>query len=174
LTIKLRKILQKRLFYIGNIRLKINTMYLEQKNKKLRVAIPVIVGSDRLERWEVKCEEESRPDEDALDDYGESDSVGMRCCTSPRQQVGTHSRQNPFLWLLEHYSYDSGYALKSFGHNVLFMELVGLSQISLQGDGQGFEILSYLRSKNWVKYYTQILEFKMSDKQTVCTLALDS
>ena len=55
-----------------------------------------------------------------------------------------------------------------------FMDLVGLSEISLQGVGQGFEILSYLRSENWVKYYVQILEFKLSNKRTVCKLDLDS
>jgi hypothetical protein len=112
--------------------------------------------------------------EDVGQDDMSYDSLEMRCCSNPHRLVGFQTRQKPFLWLLEHYSRDFGYALKSFGHNILFMELVGLSEISLQGVGQGFEILTYLRSENWVKYYAQILEFKLSDKRTVCKLDLDS
>jgi hypothetical protein len=40
-------------------------MYFEQKNKKLGVAIPHIVKSDRCEQSQVKGEEENGPEEDA-------------------------------------------------------------------------------------------------------------
>lgn len=40
-------------------------MYFEQKNKKLGVAIPDIVKSDRREQSQVKSEEENGPEEDA-------------------------------------------------------------------------------------------------------------
>jgi hypothetical protein len=40
-------------------------MYFEQKNKKLGMAIPVSVKSDRREQCQVESEEESEPEEDA-------------------------------------------------------------------------------------------------------------
>jgi hypothetical protein len=169
------KLLQKRLLYIGEISLTMNIINFEQKTKpheeqECTSVESVTVGTgqihDRLKALGNK--------QNLIQDEMSYDSLDMRCCSSPHQLLGLKTRQKPFLWLLEHYSRDFGYALKSFGHNILFMDLVGLSEISLHGVGQGFETLTYLRSENWVKYYTQILEFKVSDKTTVCKLDLDS
>jgi hypothetical protein len=169
------KLLQKRLLYIGEISLTINIINFEQKTNPHQEQDCTSVESlkfgteqshDRLKGLGHK--------QDLMQDEMSYDSLDMRCCSNPHQLLGFQTRQKPFLWLLEHYSRDFGYALKSFGHNILLMDLVGLSEISLHGVGQGFEILTYLRSENWVKYYTQILKFKVSDKRTECKLDLDS
>ena len=62
--------------------------------------------------------------------------------------------------------------IKSFCHNDLMCELVDLKQISLSEKYEGFEVLSYISSINWLSLYSKMLSFIIRYDQE--SLQLDS
>lgn len=73
----------------------------------------------------------------------------------------------PYFSLIENHESPSDYIyLVGFSHNEKLKELFDIKLISLAGLSEGFEVLKYIFTCDWVTYYNKLLEFKLNRDQS--------
>ena len=71
----------------------------------------------------------------------------------------------PYFKITEKSSLDhAGGHLISLAHNKQMSDLIGVSEPKLNGELEGFEVFSNLKTSNWVHYYLLIMTFKTDAK----------
>ena len=96
--------------------------------------------------------------------FGQKEQVEY---TIMNQQTDVNSHIQPYFCFREEYpdvNVDTN-KLKSFSHNRKMLEQIGLKNVFLDGEWEGFEVFFHVQSRNWILYLKRLLEFHLDESK---------
>ena len=80
----------------------------------------------------------------------------------------------PRLVLEETFDQISGHRVRSFSHSKSIMGLLGVEQVVLSGELEGFHVVTLFRSRNWVLQLNTLFIFQMDHAAKECKLSREA